>query len=101
MLRPASNGSRSSTAPAPRPGRRGPGLFVPQHVVAAASCITVGVVAGVLVWLAPAVWLSVSAGVAVAGLALALYGLWRGHTTPEHHGRCPEEEVRPGYASRD
>lgn len=59
--------------------RRGPGVFVPQHVIVAAACVIVGVVSGVLVWLAPAVWLPVGAGIAVTGLSLRpqLWGRWR------------------------
>jgi hypothetical protein len=72
------NSTPNQPHPNQQPGGRGPGIFVPQHVIAATTCLTLGVLAGVLVWLAPTVWLPVGAGVAVAGLALALYGLWRG-----------------------
>ncbi|WP_165963903.1 hypothetical protein [Actinomadura sp. KC216] len=51
-------------------------MFVPQHVVAAAVCILVGFVAGVLVWLAPKIWLPIGAGITVTCLSLTLYGLW-------------------------
>lgn len=64
--------------PHPQPSERGPGVFVPQHVIAATVSLTLGIVAGLMVWLAPTVWLPVGAGIAVAGLTLALYGLWRG-----------------------
>ncbi|XVQ15595.1 hypothetical protein ACQP1W_24615 [Spirillospora sp. CA-255316] len=57
-------------------------MFVPQHVIAAAGCILAGVAAGVLVWRAPEAWLPVGAGIAVTGLALALYGLWHGRHHP-------------------
>ncbi|TDC91229.1 hypothetical protein [Actinomadura sp. 7K507] len=58
-------------------GGRGPGVFVPQHVIVTGICFLTGVVAGIVVWLVPDVWLPVSAGIAVTGLALGLYGLWR------------------------
>lgn len=63
------------------PGHPGPGVFVPQHVIVTAVCLVLGVLAGVLVWHAPAVWLPIGAGVAVTGLALALCALWHGR----HH----------------
>ncbi|WP_165964632.1 hypothetical protein [Actinomadura sp. KC216] len=53
-------------------------MFVPEHVIAATGCLTLGCAAGVLVWLAPAVWMPIGAGIAVTCLALALYGLQRG-----------------------
>lgn len=59
---------------------RGPGVFVPQHVVALVVCSVVGLVAGVLVELAPAVWPPIDAALAVTGLSLALYGLWQGRS---------------------
>lgn len=62
--------------PARQPGERRPGVFVPQHVLAAACCLLAGAVADLLVWLIPAVWPPVGAGIAVTGLAVALYGLW-------------------------
>lgn len=61
-----------------RPTGPGPGVFVPEHGIAAAVCLTLGVVAGVLAWLVPAVWVPVGAGIAVTCLALALYALWNG-----------------------
>lgn len=72
--------------PQPQPGRQHPthptgpgrGVFVPEHVIVAAICLTLGCAAGVLVWLAPAVWAPISAGIAVTCLTLALYGLQRG-----------------------
>ncbi|MFG1754944.1 hypothetical protein [Streptosporangium sandarakinum] len=64
------------------PDERGPGLFVPQHVIAALACLILGIMAGVLVWLTPAVWPPVDAAVAVTGLSLALYGLRRGRHRP-------------------
>lgn len=76
----ASPARRASASPASPPDGRGPGVFVPQHVIVAAACVLVGVVTAVLVWLAPTVWLPVGAGVAVTGLSLTLYGLW--HSRP-------------------
>ncbi|KAB2341611.1 hypothetical protein [Actinomadura rudentiformis] len=64
-----------------QPGGRGPGLFIPQHVIVGALCLLLGALAAVLVWLAPAVWLPIGAGIAVTGLALALYNHWHGR----HH----------------
>ncbi|MFI0406186.1 hypothetical protein [Actinomadura sp. 3N508] len=66
----------------PHPRGRGPGVFVPRHVIIAAICLSVGVVAGVLVWLVPGVGLPVGAGISVTGLSLALCGLWRGRHSP-------------------
>ncbi|GGT40352.1 hypothetical protein ACFFV7_53740 [Nonomuraea spiralis] len=61
-----------------RPAERGPGLFVPQHVITALACLLLGVAVGVLVWLIPTMWPPVDAALAVTGLALALHGLRRG-----------------------
>ncbi|MGI5284654.1 hypothetical protein ACQEVF_15130 [Nonomuraea polychroma] len=61
---------------------RGPGVFVPQYVIALVACSVVGLVAGVLVELTPAVWPSLDAALAVTGLLVALYGLWQGRHRP-------------------
>ncbi|MFF0250380.1 hypothetical protein ACWEU6_10100 [Streptosporangium sandarakinum] len=79
--------NRTPRTPRPRlhergPDERGPGVFVPQHVIAALACLIPGVAAGVLVWLTPAVWPPVDAAVAVMGLSLTLYGLRRGRHRP-------------------
>ncbi|MEV7010774.1 hypothetical protein [Streptosporangium sp. NPDC051022] len=75
--------NRIPRTPRPRrPHERGPGVFVPQHVIVTLACLAVGVAAGVLVWLAPAVWPPVDAAVAVMGLSLALYGLRSGQRRP-------------------
>ncbi|MFI0405810.1 hypothetical protein [Actinomadura sp. 3N508] len=76
MPQPASNVPLPAPSPAPPPDGRGPGVFVPQHVVATVACILVGSVAGVLVWLAPEIWLPIGAGITVTCLSLTLYGLW-------------------------
>ncbi|MFI7048827.1 hypothetical protein [Streptosporangium sandarakinum] len=75
--------NRTPRTPRPRrPHECGPGVFVPQHVIAALTCLIPGVAAGVLVWLTPAVWPPVGAAVAVMGLSLTLYGLRRGRHRP-------------------
>ncbi|MEU9836297.1 hypothetical protein AB0D67_32580 [Streptosporangium sp. NPDC048047] len=63
---------RGRRGTAGRPGRR----------TAALVCLIAGIVAGVLVWLTPAVWPPVDAAMAVMGLSLALYGLRRGRRCP-------------------
>jgi len=82
MPQPARIIPQPPAPPANQPGERGPGVFVPQHVLATACCLLAGIVTGLLVWLAPTIWPPVGAGIAVTGLALALYGLWhsRHHT---------------------
>ncbi|MFC5188050.1 hypothetical protein [Actinomadura harenae] len=61
-----------------QPGANGPGVFVPQHVIATMVCLLLGLTTAVLVSLFPTVWLPVGAGIESTGLGLALYGLWRG-----------------------
>ncbi|MEO3823001.1 hypothetical protein [Actinomadura sp. B10D3] len=68
----------TSTPNPPCGRRRGPGVFIPQHAIATAVCLLLGVTVAALVWLAPAVWLPVSAGIAATGLALKLHNHWRG-----------------------
>lgn len=41
-------------------------------------CLLVGIVTGTLIWLAPAMWLPIGAGIAGTGLGLALYAHWHG-----------------------
>lgn len=61
-----------------RSSAHGPGVFVPQHVIATTICLLLGLITAVLVSIFPAVWLPVGAGIESTGLGLALYALWHG-----------------------
>lgn len=78
MSQPAHPSQAPAASSAAQPSGTAPGVFVPQHVIAATVSVLLGIGVGVLVWLAPAVWQPVGAGIAVTGLALALYALWHG-----------------------
>lgn len=79
--RPATAGTRThDRSRSGRPGARS--AFVPQHVIVTAACLGLGGAAGVLAFLAPAVWLPIGAGIAVTGPALAFYALWHGRHRP-------------------
>lgn len=74
--RPARTNPRLLAPPPPQSDERGLRIFVPPHALVAACCILAGFVTGLLVWLTPAVWPPVGAGIAMTCLGLALYGLW-------------------------
>lgn len=75
------NRTTSRSRPA-RPAERGPGIFVPQYVIAVLTGLALGIAAGVLVWLLPAMWPPIDAALAVTGLSLTLYGVRRGSRRP-------------------
>ncbi|MFC5183567.1 MULTISPECIES: hypothetical protein [Actinomadura] len=60
----------------PQPSGNGPGVFVPQHVIATTICLLLGLTTAVLVSLFPTMWLPVGAGIEITGLSLALYAFW-------------------------
>ncbi|GAA2165107.1 hypothetical protein GCM10009727_83410 [Actinomadura napierensis] len=64
--------------PTSPPDQQGPGPLIPRHVIVAGVCFAVGAVTGLLVWLAPVIWLPVGASMTVTGLSLTVYQLWHG-----------------------
>lgn len=78
-----------------KPKGNGPGVFVPQHVIAVTICLVLGLTTAVLVLIFPTAWPPVGAGIEVAGFGLALYASGTHNTMPEHHPG-PSAEATPG-----